>query len=297
MSEKVTTTVEERNAIAEKAVALFNTCFTDYAIATDTTGKIVEKKHVIKGGGRELTNDDIKITQVTKPSKAGHMTRHESGEYWKLGIAFPLWRDAWSVNRKTAFLLHELAHLPVTTYTHNATFWMIYGESITTADEKHDLVSEIMGSDIWMDAVRNYAAKGVSGAKGVTDIAKQKAEFCDAIDYDDRFVGAFERTPVSFSSEANEESDAVVPLSDIALSKETRDWHLHQLLDRYAPTNYLSGELVRFDEPLYVREASDEGTEFTAEVKGRSERRVTLLYRIQETELEGNDYTVPVKIE
>lgn len=296
MSEKVTTTVEERDAIAEKAVALFNTCFTDFAVGTDTNGKIVEETNIIKGGGRELTSDDIKITQVTKRSKAGHLTQHESGEYWKLGVAIPLWRDTWSVNRKTAFLLHELSHLPVTTYTHDKTFWRVFADSINTANENESVIEKIMEGDVWMDVIRNYAAKGVSGADGVTDIAAQRTTFCDAIDYDDRFLGSFERTPFTFSEDAEADADKVVPLSSIAVRTDTRDWHLHQLLDRYAPTNYRSGELLRFTEPLHVTETPSNNNTYDAEIAGRSKRRATLLKRIQVTDLQEIDYDVPITV-
>lgn len=288
-TEKITTTKEEREALVEKAVALFNLAFDEYGIEESLNLHCRKHEHY-DGDLRNLTCDDIKLTQVT--TKAGHLGIHESGEYWKLGLNLDAWQKYYTPERKTSILLHELAHMPVENTGHKPQFWETYARGIQTALNNHSELTDIMGMELRPDTLRDYAAQTISVASDVDDTTAQTETFCDMIDYQERLVKSFSDVFVVFSDSSRDRADAEIPLSDIHVPDSYRDWRLHQVLNRQSPVGFFIGDRVQFNTPIIV-ESLPEDEQPVA--KHRSGANAALLKRVEK--LNAQELTdIPVRV-
>lgn len=280
-TEKVRTTKEERESIVQKAVDLFNLTFDVWGITTRKS-VICIKTDEVDEDTRPLRTDDIKLTQVT--SKLGHVTDVPGDtpeeSYWKLGVNMKNWRNHMPVNDKTAFLLHELSHLPVANTAHDSAYWNMFATVLQNAIVKKEEVSEIMGGEIRGDTLRDRAAAGIRVADDVTNTQEQMKSFCDSIDYDPKYVGAFGDQRISFAEKATNEATDTVSASELTVDDEIRDWRLYSVMDKQSPVGYRTGDMVKFTTPLLVEdELTDDGRK-VAKRGYAAEARIALLKRI-----------------
>lgn len=277
-TKKIKTTKEQREQITEKAVKLFNLAFTDYGIEKSFNLYCRKKEHSEKEL-RTLSNDDIKLTQVT--TKAGHMGIHESGEYWKLGINMESWQDFWTTEQKLSLLLHELSHMPVGNQNHDPEFWQTFASGIQTALQHYDKTRNIIGEEFRCDTVRDYAAQSIKNADGVSDVTEQTEVFCEAIDYTPKYVNIFSNVHTTISESAYEKANDTCSINDITTNETYRDWRLYQVLDRQSPIGNFTGERIKFITPITVETLPSETNTDTVVAKHRSGAKITLLKRIK----------------
>lgn len=280
-TEKVQTTKDEREDLVKKAVELFNLTFDEWGI-THRNSVVCVKEDETDEETRPLRPDDIKLTQVK--TKLGHLinvpgdTPEES--YWKLGVNMYFLQNTMSVEEKTGFLLHELSHAPAANIGHDSEYWDTLATVVNNALRHTEQVSEIMGGDIRSDTLRDYTADGIRVADDVNNKQEQLKTFCDAIDYNPKYVGAFGSQVVSFSQEAVDEAMTTVPVGEITVENEVRDWRLYAAMDKHAPVGSRTGDKIRFLTPLFVESEKNENGEYVANRGAATEAKFALLKRI-----------------
>jgi len=280
---------KQKEQITSQAVGLFNTVFNDWVIVENSKNCV--PKSDANGNGREMVPDDLKVTNVTKIGKGGHLSPPATRDYWKLGVNVESYNTEWqdSGSDWLGFLLHELSHAAV--MNHCPAFWEVYADAINTAAEQQEVVEEIINSSVRMDRVREFACRSIVGADGVTDTSKQVDAFAEAIDYDPEYVNKFD-TRIHISEEAINKSERVIPHTELSVSDHRRDWVLHHELDKLSPHGFRCGEVVAIKRPIVVNAK--------LEVAEAYETRADLIQRIAGANpkyIFGPSVDVPVVIE
>ena len=266
--DRVETTKEEREGIAQLAVDVFNIAFDDHRIFDTGQPRCLprdwaEEQDYDWNDGRDITVDDIKVTQVwsRKQRKAAHMGHPTDKPHYRLGIRFKTWRRK-SDTIRLSLIVHEVGHLVQDYHPHCEAFWHRIADATQRLCDRYEKASDTFGFDFSTHALKNDVLTSIKWADA-DEMDKDRDEilFSTArrLNYPPEAVGNMRKVSVGASEFAQNKADTTVPIDEVTLNdyENFNDQFVWGKMVKHAPAGFTPDERFSVTTALPVVETED----------------------------------------